>query len=364
MTKLTLHFVLARAVVYAGERLKGKLVVEAKSPVAGSAFLITFIGAEKTAVAYSSGSGESRSTHTARATRNLIQLRVPVQNESSIIQSNRVLPGRHEIPFDIQLPMNLPSSLVCNGHSTSNCRIKYRMKVELQSSGILWNYASCSQSVTVRAVPRPSPADSRAEVVETRFRRFRKLGKLTLGAKVSDVELERTGKTFLTLSCQNRSSAKTETIKVSLKQQARWRAYSHSKFAKTVIKSWNISGAALLTTCCGPDCATDDKRAVLQSLLENSSLPKMTIPLKIPASAIPTYHGEIMNVSYYLSIKVQTGFGLANPKIRIPVRCIEKKRAAVANFVAALPLEQPGIAIAVPLSDRPPVLVDAIPVNH
>lgn len=76
--------------------------------------------------------GRSRST--AKATRNMVHLRVPVNVESSVVQSNGVLPGRNETPFNIPLPLHLPSSMVCNGPE-SHCRVQYLIRAKLQSSG-------------------------------------------------------------------------------------------------------------------------------------------------------------------------------------------------------------------------------------
>jgi Arrestin (or S-antigen), N-terminal domain len=68
-----------------------------------------------------------------------VRIDIPVPGIAKVLQYRRTLPGTHVIPFRIQLPSSLPSTVSINNYGVSTA-IKYCMRAKLIGSGIFRDF--------------------------------------------------------------------------------------------------------------------------------------------------------------------------------------------------------------------------------
>jgi hypothetical protein len=126
----------------AGEHVRGAVFADVDEELHGdgSEVSLVFSGQETTKVV---------AKNTTHDNRSLIRVMIPL-NSAELLQENRIVPGKYKLPFDLELPSFLPSSMNFS-HEESNCAITYTFKAIL-GSGVLWNY-NFERVVVVRAKP-------------------------------------------------------------------------------------------------------------------------------------------------------------------------------------------------------------------
>jgi Arrestin (or S-antigen), N-terminal domain len=96
------------------------------------------------------------STRTERATghRSIIHLNLPVEKTAGLFLPNgkTISPGKYNLPFTIELPAVLPSSMKEEFPDGSYCEVKYLLQAEITGSGFFQNDKS-DQGITIQARP-------------------------------------------------------------------------------------------------------------------------------------------------------------------------------------------------------------------
>jgi hypothetical protein len=307
----------------------------------GSEMRVQLLGFEKAVVKYQSSNAEngSSSTHTAHAKRCLIQANLPVQ-DGNMIQNGRMSPGKYVMPFDIELPEFLPSSVSesGNGSTVGSCEIVYTIKATLKGSGILYNY-KCDRIVFVKAQPLEKvilPYEAEPSSVKVKSCCCFDRGIITVGAHMEDTVLEKGQTAKLSLSCRNNSTVSVEKVEANLIQITRWYAGGHTNEQQRNLQKMSFTTQGLdrkIKLLERGQSEREDQIQMLEELRGGTNSHMVTMA----PGAFNTYQGQIMSIKHELRINVVTSFCIGNPQVVIPMRTGEPGNASTSHRYPSAP---------------------------
>eukprot|EP00339_Tiarina_fusa_P024646 CAMPEP_0117066660 /NCGR_PEP_ID=MMETSP0472-20121206/46632_1 /TAXON_ID=693140 ORGANISM="Tiarina fusus, Strain LIS" /NCGR_SAMPLE_ID=MMETSP0472 /ASSEMBLY_ACC=CAM_ASM_000603 /LENGTH=160 /DNA_ID=CAMNT_0004787835 /DNA_START=46 /DNA_END=525 /DNA_ORIENTATION=+ len=142
----------------AGSKATGRVYVSvSKESQPVQALMLKIVGAEHVLVHHTTSHSDRHNDrrhrnhshshtedHYERAESTFLQLEYPLHT----FPRGQLAPGQYEYPFEIQLPYNLPSSMICRD-GQSYCDVKYELTATLQktNSGIFSPNPSAQQEV-------------------------------------------------------------------------------------------------------------------------------------------------------------------------------------------------------------------------
>jgi hypothetical protein len=205
MGKAKFGITLEAPTVEAGSHLKGVVFCDVEQEITGTQMTLTFSGMEQTNVRYlertGSGNTERLETRTAVGSRNLIQVHFPINGSDMILTGNCIAPGHYKLPFELELPSSLPSTMTQSWNGGS-CQIKYNLQAVLKGSGSLLNY-QCDRDVVVRAKAmdtEPIPYNHEPYTESVSLLCCLSRGAIAFGAMVDDTRLHRGETTSINMS--------------------------------------------------------------------------------------------------------------------------------------------------------------------
>lgn len=121
--------------VTSDDKLQGKVLVDVGEDgkiVKGTPIILRFDGIESTRVEYELHDSLGN-TANAYGTRPIIAVAVPITTIDALSSSDgiTVRKGRYQVPFEIDLPSNLPSSMAVMT-SKCSCGISYKLSAEIK----------------------------------------------------------------------------------------------------------------------------------------------------------------------------------------------------------------------------------------
>jgi hypothetical protein len=299
---------------------------------------VQLLGFEKASVKYTSTNGKHTTTHTAHAQRCLIHSNLPV-SQSTMILNGRISPGKYILPFDIELPRFLPSSVRESGGGTDGrCEIVYTIKAILKGSGMLYNY-QCNRIIVVKAQPLENlvqPFEGEPSSVKVKFCCCFNRGTMTVGAHMEDTVLEKGQTAKLSLSCRNNSTESVEKVEAKLVQITRWYAGGHTDEQKRILQEMSFDTQGLdrkIKMLERGQSEREDQVQILEELRRGANSHMVTMP----PGALNTYEGQVMSIKHELRIKVITSFCIDNPRVVIPMRTGESGNASTSHPPASAP---------------------------
>jgi hypothetical protein len=297
---------------------------------------VQVIGLEKSSVQYADITTTTESdertyhyerTETAHAQRLLIQADVSF-NHLQMIQNGRIPPGKYRLPFDIELPRFLPSSMAETGDG-GNCAIVYKLKAILQGSGRIDNY-TCEHDFVVKAQPlekMAQPFEGEPISVNAKFCCWFNRGAITVGAYMKDTVLKKGETAKLALSCRKYRTVGVDKVEAKLVQLTRWTAGAHSNSQTRILQNMDFDTQGMNREVKSPercDIGPEYQFQMLEELREGSNAHMVTMS----PSAFNTYQGQVMSVHHELRILVTTSGCIDNPEIVIPIRAGESGNAS------------------------------------
>ena len=327
--------------VVAGSHLKGQVWADIKSEIKGTQMQVQLIGAEKTAIRYTSGSGQQATTRTAHAQRSLIQAALPV-NHLQMIQNGKIPVGRYKMPFDIELPDVLPSSMsvVSGGNS---CTVVYTIKAILKGSGMIYDY-NCQRVIAIKAQPMEravQPFEGQPSTVQVNLCGCMNRGNMTVGAHMEDTILDKGKTANLSLSCRNHTTVRVQRVEAMLWENTVWQAGGHCHATTKILQKMDFGTQGLeRKTQLVPrgQSLRNDQLEMLQELRTATNAHMVTMP----THALNTYASQLMSVSHEVHIRVVTNYCIDNPELRIPIRTGESgpmSAVAMAHPAPSAPIE-------------------------
>lgn len=303
------------------------------SSMQGTGMQLQLIGMEKAVVEYTdstdsaSADNDQRSqARTGTAQRPLIQADLPL-DMGQMIQNGRIAPGKYKMPFDVELPDVLPSSMQQQGMGKNQCTIAYTLKAVLKGSGHVYNF-NCERECTVKAKPLEKGAQPfEGEPVREQVKMLCCLnrGSITVGAFMADTCLEKGETAQLTLSCLNNSAVGVKRVEAVLMQYVKWEASVHNHTETKILQKLNF-GAQGLQRKDGSSAATSEYEEQVQMLKALRSGANAQ-PVTMPGDALNTYRGKLVFITHELLVRVVTGSCVDNPEIKIPIRTGESGKA-------------------------------------
>jgi len=326
--------------ITAGSTLSGTVcaVVPPGTRNAASIGLSLFlIGKEDVKVRYTTSTtdhnGDSKSvTRYSYAKRDIVRVVIPLLDSagSSAFQDGE----QYAVPFQVQIPDHLPSSMHHNGDG-GYCSIVYKLKAEIQGGG--WSNPKKEVSLTIFARPPDSaPVPNLVAPVSTDIKLMCCIprGTITIAANIDDTRVG-TGETLnVDFGCKNEAVTDIQFVKAKVKQTVRWSSGGHHSQSKIIIaeQNFNLTGAmrALSKSALGQvkdeidngirsRGVTDDMyREILAAVRDGSN----KVTLHVPFTAYPTYLGSLITVEHSLGIMAKTPCGSTDPKIKVPLQIV------------------------------------------
>lgn len=303
------------------------MTLDAAETISARELVLTLSGQESTQVEYTKSEGDGENHRTVRRTdtgyRSFLSVQLPVES-FSVIQSGKVMPGQHDIPFDIELPDHIPSSAFFE-HGSSNFRIMYDVKVHLRGSGKLWDYKE-SKPIQVRGkslAREPMPYSSQPVKEAVNLCCINK-GSIVFGAKILDTRLDLGETCTLHLSLRNNSTVAVEKVGAHMFQTCWWVGGSHhSTSSRRDLGTFtfpNMPG----TEAQSGDGERDIEFNQLKNVFEEIESGLHAGQITMPENAIPSYKGNLVKISHQLVVFVDVGSCVSSPEINVPILCGEK----------------------------------------
>jgi hypothetical protein len=236
--------------IVAGSCVKGSVQVHVTEAIRGSGLTLTFRGMESTRVQYQESRDGQSFTQDAHDYRTLVECAIPIDASWSTLfqpptvntnnKSDTILPGHYQLPFTLELPEWLPSSMHYSA-MRATCDIDYELKTILEGSGRLWNYHA-KLKVPVRARSSSSNVNTTLEKKSSYAappfaQSIRKCGCLggTRGtihgtAYVSPTSVDKGGVVNVSVACRNRSRTVVDAIVVTLHEHVRASALGRTQW--------------------------------------------------------------------------------------------------------------------------------------
>ena len=237
----------------AGSKLSGSVCLDVKEELAATGLIAVLEGREKTAIPYKETDKDGYiQKHWAKSRRQLVELNIPL-NSSLVIQNGKILPGKYELPFEIELPDALPSTIAeMNSPGVDVCSVEYGIEAEVQGcqNKNPHNYICRDRAVvlgkTLPKDPVPYMNTLASDLTNTALRRlhlakaFGKEEQLLVGVFMFDTLLDRGEKCQLALSCRNHTKFEVTHVRAEIRETFRWSAKDHTEQTTTVIASFEF----------------------------------------------------------------------------------------------------------------------------
>ena len=303
--------------VVAGSVLSGKICIASSSKlVRTNKIEVIFQGKEYTQFVYHT----SQSTRVVKEKYRFECLEIPIDEEATntgdtIIREGKIFKGFYEIPFSLQLPLHLPSTMIIESTKTDNfgrstyAKIAYSVKAVLKGSGFFSDYSSkCSIQVQA-TVGRPQkliPFSSSFTPQKVKNLTFCQQGEILLKIVLKDTHLQRGEKPPIQLSIVNENSISIRKIHICLRQEIR-----KLPCDTLVVRSDDLASLVVeqIPAFGGADHRTTTTTYVL--------------PMIPFTKTMDTYGGTRFHVKHFIYVTLFTkSMGHSNPTMHVPVTII------------------------------------------
>jgi hypothetical protein len=252
-------------------------------------------------------------------------------------------PGRHEVPFTLELPEWLPGSMK-RSERCAMCEIYYEFIAILQGSGRLWNYHD-KRRVLVRARSySPLPIiPYTAPLLDTSIRTCgclgRKHGTIHGTASISLTNVEKGGTFSVSVACRNQSRIKIDAIEVTLREciliEIKKLSYCMNHeldcqtFDASTTRSWNGIASNNTSPLDHEHLTPYDMQAMMDELQD----PSHALQLKVPQDALCTHVGQHMVVQHVVRVVWKTSACCTtNPTLDMPILQVTEPSSGMNNI--------------------------------
>ena len=349
----------------AGDLVTGKIYISVTKPQPATVLNIRILGEEHTIIHHttnettSNGSGSNSTTttrehdHYEEANSAFFNLDYPIHMFPKQIEV-----GQYEFPFTINLPANLPSSIMCRKNQ-SYAQVHYQITAKLQTTtGLFQQAPQKTQVLQILAAPPSGFADDSAlqlpnERVPVTKCCCRKQGHVALAASFDKTVVRPNETIGVAFTANNQSTVRVDTVRVILEEYIEWRAHGRSEKVHRVLQKVDLPASdypelAKLhrkpNTYFGGSNNTMDQHP----LIHNNDTPgRSSIQVVVPTGATDSYHGRWIEVRHVLSVRLLTpGCCTTNPEA-----CA---RLQICRTTAPLTPSAPPTPLAPPSPSAPP----------
>jgi len=321
--------------IVTGSTIKGSVFISFGKDVKAKQLVVQLKGEEYSKVQYTKqvrktgfedrGVSEFESVQCqSYSSSNLIFLDIPV-DVGQMIQMGKVQSGNYVLPFEVELPSYLPSSLSFESNG-STCDITYTLKAQLKGSGWFSDY-KCKKQLDVSSCfdnMSETPYNGSPTMENVNFCCCINKGHMLLGARVSNTNRCIGENITVSASCRNHSTAEINDIKLVLTETVKLTSDSHATSVTTTLYEIPVNMGAAFSQESAESEGSAEFEAMAQELQEGTYEGQFSIP----GNAMNTYSGNLIQVSHSLVVVAQTNGCMTDPSLNIPLRlCDERKNA-------------------------------------
>ena len=321
------------SVYLAGRTLSGSVYAQATNNIQAVRVEAYISGKERTRVryteteTYTDGNGNSRTRHHTRyrnAERSIYRVGINLGQVENIQAG-----AQYRFPFQVELPVDLPSSMYV-ARNGGYCKIDYKLKAHVGGqSKVEHVFNIMSSPLSMAPVPNLVPPI----VKDVQSCCCFNMGHVTMGARVANTRIGRGETAIIDFACKNQSRQMIKSVTVEVKQELRWSAGHRSEHSNQIVAArpfnrterWGeLSKEELKSKKQSmkndTDSHRDNKQQTLQMIHKAVNSGENRVLLNVPASALQTYHGSLIQVNHKMKITINfDGMFVDNPKITIPV---------------------------------------------
>ncbi|KAL7541898.1 hypothetical protein ACHAWF_007050, partial [Thalassiosira exigua] len=279
---------------------------------------------------YADGERKSRTvTRYSYAERDILRMDVNLGDVNGPLSEG----ARYRFPFSLQLPVDLPSSMSCEGQG-GHCGVGYKIKAELRGNGGMFGRHKVEQAFTVRSAPLPmQPVPNLVPPLteEVKFCCCFSVGKIVMGARVVNTRIGQGETAIIDFACKNQSLRQIERAEVTVKEEVRWSAQGRYNYSSRVIANqtfrpterWDKMDKGAMKEQKErsrniTETLREEERKLLQTIHDAIHDGRHRALLNISPSSLQTYQGLLIQVTHRLKIKVYTGGSCTdNPTIKL-----------------------------------------------
>ena len=308
-------------VFQAGHPLTGKVVLRIRRPLRDGGDCVLHIdGKEKVNLT-------NNARGSLRAERNFFRVHLPLKRFRGM-----VMPGTYSFPFTIDLPASLPSS---TKYPTD--RSEKGFSIQYQMLGGLLGKLQYETQVSISSAPLPDePVQCMIEPTSFTIKAAKLFtkGTVSMGASVTDSQVGRGQALDLHLACRNQSTTEIRRVEIKLIEHLSWTnkhklQEDDEDAPEATIELLSLSDVDLSGLDKYRRKRSDVRNEALDPLSQATTLQEIydellsghsNVSLQVPFKARDSYSGQIIRISHYLQIKLQTGRMQSNPALKIPIR--------------------------------------------
>ena len=159
------------------------------------------------------------------------------------------------------------------------------------------------------------------------------MGQITMGARIANTRIGRGETAVIDFACKNQSRQRIASVTVEIKQEARWSAGYHNEYSTNVLATrlfnrterWGEMSkeevkAKAQSRKNNTDSYRDRNQQALQIIHKAIFDGENRVLLNVPASALQTYHGALVQVNHRMKIKIKfDGMCIDHPTINVPI---------------------------------------------
>ena len=359
----------------AGQTLKGAVFIDVTKQISGSNLVVRLAGYEKTTLEMDwskkkmipkklqpiakgikslaemcedNNHGGRNYERTKDASARILSIEIPVGSQD-MISEKKIEPGKYKLPFEIELPASLPSSMHTY-EDRNRAEIVYSLEAQLKGSGYFKDYKTSKDiDIDAQALDEESmvkiPYEVKPDTMPIKIGYCKNAGDMTFGCLL-DNTVSACGKSLqVTFACRNESTVEISEVRAKLVQIVRTEAagveHEHEKtLYKQTFGSWQglnkITAEEQQSRQAGQGNrdTTSQKDQVWNELQEG----KHQVTINIPRHATPTYEGDLIQVRHEIRVRVVSNLMFNSlapcPKIVISVQIFDApdKDTAIPEF--------------------------------
>ena len=302
---------------YTGSMIEGRVFLSVECPIfVCSELFIILYGEEYSHIRYDEfmiygPSGPEVHFNLAKQTHSILDLSASVAR----FTEGEITQGNYEFPFSIQLPPDLPTTVVTNHYG-----IRYALEARIDYPGV--NVIDVSNTIklkVVHAIPKPLVVPNIAgPTVHNMQVCCWSNGQIVLGVMVDKASVVPGNEVNIYILLKNSSSTLIESVTLTILEIVHWKAQQRRDHGKRTLLFTKIPVNAIP----GAQVNSDISAAALQqgTALEGLFRIQNELLWEVPKKITPDYKGTLVTVSHVVSVSAVAMVGTKIMEEHIPLQ--------------------------------------------
>lgn len=311
--------------VLTGGQISGDLVIRVTQTVKASKLVVYFEGKEYTTVKSCKQVDRHRRHKSVRKEihgRHLLRnVGIDVEDEAEVIRNGVIEPGTYELPFEFDVPLNIPSSLAVQ-RGSNTAAVVYSLHAEVK--GTDYN-TQCLVRVVADAQGSnnngPYLVPPKEERVSKSCCWLPRKGKLMYGAKLLETQFHRGQRPKVKMSIVNDSAATLQTVHVTLRQVVEFHAHNGRAAIVNILCASRFQQDLQEQQTRHTKSSRKQTKQRMLDELQDCDHETWALP-PVPSRVQNTWEGELISIAHEIVITMKTEGNFTNPELVIPVQIL------------------------------------------